>query len=121
MEDPSSGADLGRAGAFAWSDEVPLELATSYTRAMAHGEYDTEGGGNYSWDSEEDFFWSWDTPDAISQKFPAIVEKLGLGGVFAWGLGEDSRDWSHLKALTAGFQWYSKVVADGNDRVKDEL
>jgi len=121
MEDQSSGADLGRAGAFAWSDNVPTELSTSFNRALAHGQYDPQEGGHYFWDSEEDIFWSWDTADAISLKFPTIVEKLGLGGVFAWGLGEDSKDWSHLQALTAGFEAYSKAVVRREQRSKDEL
>ena len=104
MEDPQSGADLGQAGAFSWIDEVPSELATSFSKAQTDGRYDSEGGGYYYWDSKENIWWTWDTPEAILKKFPTIVDKLHLGGVFAWGLGEDSKDWSHLKALTKGFQ-----------------
>ena len=121
MEDPASGADLGRAGAFAWNDKVPPNLAPSFARAMAQGKYDTRDGGHYFWDPEEDLFWSWDTPRAIMHKFPAIVEKLHLGGVFAWGLGEDARDWSHLKALSAGYK-SSLTAQDGKAyELKDEL
>ena len=32
MEDPVTGADLGKAGAFAWHDTVPEELSASYKR-----------------------------------------------------------------------------------------
>jgi GH18 family chitinase len=121
MEDPSSGSDLGRAGAFAWSDDVPQELSLSFHRAMEHGQYDAQEGGHYYWDSEEDTFWSWDTPDSISLKFPAIVEKLGLAGVFAWGLGEDSKDWSHLAALNEGYASYSTKTINRGKEKKDEL
>jgi GH18 family chitinase len=101
MEDPLTGADLGQAGAFSWHDPVPSELSSSYERAMAHGKYDSGHGGHYYWDSDEDIWWSWDTPEAIAKKFPAIVEQKNLGGAFAWGLGEDADGFTHLKALTA--------------------
>ena len=39
--------------------------------------------------------------EAIGKKFPAIVTERRLGGVFAWGLGEDAVEWKHLQALTA--------------------
>ncbi|KAL2068090.1 hypothetical protein VTL71DRAFT_16188 [Oculimacula yallundae] len=102
MEDPKTGADLGQAGAFSWVDEVPGELKHSFSKALNHGIYDEVYGGHYFWDESENMWWTWDTPDAILKKFPAIVDKKKLGGVFAWGLGEDSKDWSHLRALTAG-------------------
>jgi GH18 family chitinase len=98
MEDPTTGHDLGKAGAFSWHDEVPAELALSFNRALANGEYDNEGGGHYHFDVEEDLFWSWDTPDALTKKFSAIVERKGLGGIFAWGLGEDAPKFEHLRA-----------------------
>jgi GH18 family chitinase len=98
MEDPATGHDLGKAGAFSWHDEVPAELAASFDRALADGTYDSKGGGHYFFDVEEDLFWSWDTPDALTKKFPAIVEKKRLGGVFAWGLGEDAPRFEHLRA-----------------------
>jgi GH18 family chitinase len=111
MEDPSTGADLGKAGAFSWVDGVPEELVTSYRKAMEKGMYDDVHGGHYWWDSEEEIWWSWDNPRAISLKFPLIVEKLGLGGAFAWGLGEDSRDWRHLKALNEGVKRHVRNTA----------
>lgn len=116
MEDPVTGADLGQAGAFAWCDSIPPELSTSFQKALAGGEYDSEGGGHYFWDAEESIWWTWDTPEVITMKFPTIVEKKHLGGVFAWGLGEDSgaADWAHLKALTAGFQRYLQVTGGEN-------
>ncbi|PBP17579.1 putative endochitinase [Diplocarpon rosae] len=105
MEDPETGADLGQAGAFSWADDVPSELEDSFKKALIYGKYDDVSGGHYHWDESENIFWSWDTPYAILKKFPLIVETKKLGGVFAWGLGEDSKDWTHLKALTAGYSW----------------
>ena len=110
MEDPSTGADLGGSGGFSWSDPVPPEVSTSFEKALANGVYDPHGGGHYYWDSEENIWWTWDSPDVIAQKFPAIVENRKLGGVFAWGLGEDGDKWDHLKALTAGVQNCSHLV-----------
>lgn len=101
MEEPSSGADLGKAGAFSWHDKVPLELAKSFDRAMEKGEYDDVGGGHFHWDEEEKLFWSWDTPEAIKYKLHAtmgMLERPTLGGVFAWGLGEDAPRFEHLRA-----------------------
>ncbi len=112
MEDPWTGADLGQAGAFSWIDNVPPELEQSFKKALKYGKYDTVNGGHYYWDERESIWWTWDTADAILKKFPLIVEKKKLGGVFAWGLGEDSKDWAHLKALTAGFK---KLSAGGHD------
>lgn len=108
MEDPMTGADLGQAGAFSWHDPVPSELSASFKNAMAHGKYDTDGGGHYHWDPQENIWWSWDTPDAIAKKFPAIMEKTRLGGAFAWGLGEDAEDFAHFKTLTLEMKRFGK-------------
>jgi GH18 family chitinase len=98
MEDPDTGADLGKAGAFSWHDEVPSELAESFGRAVEKGVYDDLGGGHYHFDEEERLFWTWDTPGAIERKMDVIMRDKGLGGVFAWGLGEDAPGFEHLKA-----------------------
>ena len=111
MEDPLTGADLGQSGSFAWSDNVPSEVSASFRKALAGGRYDGWQGGHYFWDSEENIWWTWDTPEVIEKKFSAILEKKNLGGVFAWGLGEDAENWSHLKALNAGVLKTS--IADG--------
>ncbi|KAK2790447.1 hypothetical protein FQN53_009470 [Emmonsiellopsis sp. PD_33] len=114
MEDPETGADLGKAGAFAWNDEVPEELKASFQRAKDGGKYDeyrpadeleVDGpgtGGYYYWDKEENIFWSWDTAQAIEKKMAPIVGDKKLGGVFAWELGGDGPGFEHLKALTEG-------------------
>lgn len=108
MEDPDTGRDMGQAGAFSWVDDVPSELTKSFAKAMRGGKYDVLGGGHYYWDEEEDIWWSWDTEDALLKKFPLVVEKLDLGGVFAWGLGEDGNDWRHLTALNRGVGSWGK-------------
>ncbi|KAF8865965.1 glycoside hydrolase [Acephala macrosclerotiorum] len=128
MEDPESGADLGQAGAFSWHDEVPSELKESFGKALKGLLYDKIRGGNYFWDEKENIFWSWDTPEAILLKFPALVEEKQLGGVFAWGLGEDAPKWEHLKATTTGYQIWKKGNISGsrpvswkNLNARDEL
>ncbi|KAL6231188.1 glycoside hydrolase superfamily [Aspergillus navahoensis] len=62
MEDPATGGDLGQAGAFLWHDAVPSDLNASFQRALERG----------------------------VRKVPLVVGDTGLGGVFAWGLGEDA-------------------------------
>ncbi len=114
MEDPDTGADLGQTGGFAWHDSVPAALSASFAKAVARAQYDAEGGGHYYWDADEDRWWTWDPPRAIAKKFPAIVAAKRLGGVFAWGLGEDGDEWTHLKALTAAWMDYStRGVSEG--------
>lgn len=104
LEDPDTGKDLGRTGGFAWHDPVPEEVSESFTRALDSGTYDDKQGGYYYWDEREDLWWTFDTADAILRKFPLIVEKRGLGGVFAWGLGEDGPIFEHLEALSHGVE-----------------
>jgi chitinase len=36
----------------------------------------------------------------MQRKFIDIVDKLKIGGIMAWSLGEDSYDWSHVNVLT---------------------
>lgn len=122
LEDPHTGADLGRAGAFCWRDDVPSALTVSFARAMENGRYDTNGGGQYYYDSEEHIFWSWESAESIPLKYNAIAQTRGTGGVFAWGLGEDSRDWRHLRALNAAYHESTTQSPTGNGpRQKDEL
>lgn len=120
MEDPKTGADLGQAGAFSWIDDVPSELEISFRKAMKDGKYDDVHGGHYYWDEKENIWWTWDTPEAILNKFPSIVKEEGLRGVFAWGLGEDSKDWSHLEALTAGVKHHNLGLGSSEEH-RDEL
>ncbi len=115
MEDPVTGADLGQSGGFSWHDHVPPEVSTSFKKALANGQYDSEGGGHYFWDSDENVWWTWDDPQAIMKKFPAIIEKKNLGGVFAWGLGEDATNWTRLRALSVGYRRWSLALEDDNN------
>ncbi|KAL4928155.1 glycoside hydrolase family 18 protein [Aspergillus undulatus] len=103
MEDPNTGADLGQAGAFSWHDPVPADLSQSFEKALVAGAYDDQRGGYFFFDEREHIFWSFDTADAIERKVPAIVGAKELGGVFAWGLGEDAPDFAHLRALTRAY------------------
>ena len=115
MEDPETGADLGRTGGFSWHDETPQELVGSCARARNYGFYDVDGSYGY-WDQKESMWWSYDTPKSIKTKMTEVVGGLGLGGVFAWGLGEDAPGFEHLIATTEG------IKALGEHRgVKDEL
>ncbi|CAD0051767.1 unnamed protein product, partial [Aureobasidium pullulans] len=107
MEDPKTGRDLGQSGAFSWHDKIPTELKKSFEKAVPNAMYDDDG--NYYWDAEEKIFWSWDTPASMAKKFPAIVQPRKLGGVFAWGLGEDANAFIHLKTLNAVFRKYLKL------------
>ncbi|KAL8358813.1 hypothetical protein RB601_009930 [Gaeumannomyces tritici] len=104
LEDPKTGADLGRTGGFSWHDSVPSAVRGSFETALANGTYDESEGGYYYWDSKQDLWWTFDTPDAIQKKFPIIVQRKNLGGVFAWGLGEDAPEFKHLQAVNAGLK-----------------
>lgn len=115
MEDPNTGADLGQAGAFSYHDTVPTSVSKSWSRAQKEGKYDEEGGGHYFWDEEEGLWWSWDTEDAIGMKFWKAVEPSRVGGVFAWGLGEDGDEYKHLKAMNLGMDSWS-ARTDGGGR-----
>lgn len=104
LEDPETGADLGRAGSFSWHDKVPEEVAESFQRALDKGTYDDKQGGYYYWDEAEDLWWTFDTAEAIERKFSLIMDKRRLGGVFAWGLGEDAPAYEHLAAVNRGLE-----------------
>ncbi|KAM0262113.1 hypothetical protein ACHAQJ_001854 [Trichoderma viride] len=119
LEDPADGADLGKTAAFSWHDHVPAELTNSFAKARTQGHYDEDGSYGY-WDAEEKRWWSYDTPHTIETKMPRLLGELQLGGVFAWGLGEDAPQFTHLKATVD-----SLGALRGNrstvDSVKDEL
>ncbi|KAI1840309.1 hypothetical protein JX266_013486 [Neoarthrinium moseri] len=104
MEDPETGGDLGKTGGFSWHDDVPGDVKESFAKALAGGSYDDNGGGYYFYDNKEGIWWTFDTPTAIVSKFPSIVRTKHLGGVFAWGLGEDAPEFRHLRAVNRGLQ-----------------
>ncbi|KAL5371956.1 hypothetical protein DPSP01_013871 [Paraphaeosphaeria sporulosa] len=76
------------------------DIAGSWQSAAAGGLADEDAGGQYFLDTANSLFWTWDTPEFISQKFSKIVRKYKLGGAMAWSLGEDSADWSHIKVIS---------------------
>ncbi|KAF2677406.1 carbohydrate-binding module family 18 protein [Lentithecium fluviatile CBS 122367] len=78
------------------------DIAGSWQKALVDGTYDENEGGQYYFDTDNRLFWTWDTLDIMERKNAKIVQGLGLGGVMAWSLGEDSYDWSHVKTM-AGF------------------
>lgn len=84
------------------TDETTKTTAESFADAIANGVTDTEVGGQWYVDTESNLFWTWDTPELITQKFTDIYQARGLGGIFAWSLAEDSYDWSHLEAMQTG-------------------
>ncbi|KAI9151246.1 chitinase [Paramyrothecium foliicola] len=97
LEDPETGADLGKTAGFSWHDEVPKDLLESFFRARTQGQYFDDGSYGY-WDAKEKRWWTYDTPKSIRRKFDDIIKPRKLGGVFAWGLGEDAPAFKHFKA-----------------------
>lgn len=79
--------------------DVEVTAQESWLKAVKDGKSDTKAGGNYYVDSTANLFWTWDTPEHMARKYEEIVKAKGLGGIMAWSLGEDSHDWSHLKAM----------------------
>lgn len=116
LEDPDTGEDLGRTGGFSWHDDTPADVAASFERAQSDGVSFADGSFGY-WDEDERRWWSFDTPRSIRRKMPDVVAPLGLGGVFAWGLGEDAPDFVHLKATLDGV----RAIEVMRQSVRDEL
>ncbi|KKA26424.1 hypothetical protein TD95_000157 [Thielaviopsis punctulata] len=115
MEDPATGADLGRTGGFSWHDGVSEDVERSFDKALKHGWYMEEGGGGYGfWDEEERRWWTFDVPEVISRKFEQVVDEMGIGGVFAWGLGEDAPKFRNLERVNVEID---KRVALGRDEL----
>lgn len=104
LENPD-GTDTGKSGAVTFETsppDVPANVLSSWATAYANGVLDSSAGGEYYFDAANSIFWTWDTTDLIARKFTEIVEAKGLGGVMAWSLGEDSADWSHIRAMKDG-------------------
>ncbi|KJZ75381.1 hypothetical protein HIM_05307 [Hirsutella minnesotensis 3608] len=118
LEDPETGTDTGKTAAFSWHDEVPHDLAQSFGRAQARGRYFEDGSYGY-WDAEEKRWWSFDTPSVIHRKLLQVMELEQLGGVFAWGLGEDAPKFTHLAATVTGLRDAAKRTTHNTS--KDEL
>ncbi|KAI2623888.1 glycoside hydrolase family 18 protein [Hypomontagnella submonticulosa] len=76
------------------------DISASFTTALANGVVDEKEGAMWYWDAEAKVFWTWDTAELMQRKFREIIKPLGLGGVMAWSLGEDSADWGHIQTVT---------------------
>lgn len=129
MEDPATGADLGRTGGFSYHDSIPADVEESFRRALTEGTYDESGGGYYYLDDNPDgegkgndsLFWTFETEDAIFKKYTHIVTQKALGGVFAWGLGEDAPSFRHLRKLSESAERTRQERLLIHLMVKDEL
>lgn len=108
LEDPETGADMGKTSAFSWHDQIPQELTASFERARKHGFYDADDSFGY-WDETEKRWWSFDTPKSIKTKVFDVIGPMELGGVFAWGLGEDAPAFKHLHATVDNLRHLSLV------------
>lgn len=118
LEDPTSGADLGRAGGFSWHDQTPGELQESFGRAQREIQYDEEQGASYYWDAQEQLWWTFDVGSNgdIERKIRTLRSEMDLAGVFAWGLGEDGTSFDRLARLVEA------ITGDDDDMpVRDEL
>ncbi|KAJ3508174.1 hypothetical protein NM208_g15858 [Fusarium decemcellulare] len=115
LEDPETGADLGKTGGFSWHDETPEEVVKSFALAQAGGSYDDDGS-YYYWDVQELRWWTFDNEKSIQRKFEDVVPKLKIGGVFAWGIGEDAPEFTHYKTT---IEAVGKIRAANGS--KDEL
>jgi Glycosyl hydrolases family 18 len=94
-------------------------ITDSFRKALANAQYDGANGGEWYWDANATLFWTWDTPDIIARKFAQIVQPKGLGGVMAWSLAQDSRDWSHLLAIGAGLKNLTAAITSGSSGTDD--
>ncbi|KAK2796921.1 hypothetical protein FQN50_009380 [Emmonsiellopsis sp. PD_5] len=84
-----------------------ITAAASFRKALVNGMTDEKDYGHYYWDSDAKLFWTFETPHIMAKKFEKIVAEQKLGGVMAWSLGQDSFDWSHLRAMQAGVKKYN--------------
>ncbi|XWW92392.1 hypothetical protein V2A60_000315 [Cordyceps javanica] len=116
LEDPETGEDLGRTAAFSWHDTVPSEVAESFARALSDGEYFEDGSYGY-WDERERRWWTFDTVGVIEQKMKELVGSMRLGGVFAWGLGEDAPGFTRLAATVHGVRALQDLSGGGKDEL----
>lgn len=123
LEDPVTGRDLGRAGGFSWHDEVPGDVGGSFRRALLYHEYDEDEGATYYYDDEVAVWWTFDGPYSIRNKVGRLVGEMGLGGTFAWGLGEDAPDFTRLGSLlgVVGPSYPHDGTGEVPETVRDEL
>ena len=99
LENPITGADLLNSGGLGRRDDM-WAVKASYDLALKNGKFD--GEGTSYWDQAGMKFWTFDDEESIEKKFP-LVEELELGGVFAWGLGQDDEGFSLTKVVLEEF------------------
>ncbi|KAJ5910019.1 CAZyme family GH18 [Penicillium tannophilum] len=92
-----------------------ISITDSWRRAQKDGKTDDKLGGQYYWDSKDNLFWTWDTPDLIARKFSDIVSAKNLGGVMAWSLGEDTYKFEHLNAMQQGVEAATQSTNNQDD------
>lgn len=90
-----------------------ISITDSWRKAQKDGKADAKGGGQYYFDSENNLFWTWDTPEFIARKFKEIVAEKKLGGVMAWSLGEDTYKFEHLQAMQKGIESHAPKAERG--------
>ncbi|KAF4994059.1 hypothetical protein FDECE_13238 [Fusarium decemcellulare] len=88
------------------------DITASFHKALENGQTDAAAGAQWFWDSETRLYWSWDTAELITLKIFGLIPTKGLGGIMAWSLGQDSHDWSHIKAMQDGFKALSGKARD---------
>ncbi|KAK9770413.1 putative chitinase [Seiridium cardinale] len=98
----STGAHCGAGCQSDYGTCTGPSITDSFAKALESGWTDEVAGGQWYWDDEAELFWTLDTVALIQRKFEDIVAAKGLGGAFAWSLGEDSYDWSHLTTVSEG-------------------
>ncbi|OJD20706.1 hypothetical protein ACJ73_07957 [Blastomyces percursus] len=103
LEDLETGESTGQAGTFSWNKPAPSQVAASFERALAGGTYDEFVPACNGADKEENIWWTWDT-ETIKMKMQPIMVARGVGGAFAWELGEDGPEFTRLQALTEGLR-----------------
>lgn len=89
------------------------DVLASFQKALKNGKTDVKNGGQWYWDEATRLFWTWDTPELITQKIWTLMGTRNSAGFMAWSLGEDGYDWSHLKAMQDGFNAWKKVGSSG--------
>ena len=81
-----------------------IDITASFLKAMDQSRTDEALGAEWYWDASTRIFWSWDTPELIAKKIDLMAASRGVKSVMAWSIGGDTNDWSHLKAMQAGFK-----------------
>ncbi|KAI9170819.1 Chitinase 1 [Paramyrothecium foliicola] len=88
-----------------------VDVNASFQKALAQGRTDDSAGGQWYWDAENRLYWTWDTAELITKKIAFMASTRGVRSIMAWSLGQDSHDWSRLKAMQEGFRTLGNLPA----------